>query len=410
MKYGCIGEHLKHSFSKEIHNALFDYKYEIKEISRDELHDFMVKRDFCAINVTIPYKELVIPYLYFIDEHAKLIGAVNTIINRDGKLYGYNTDFYGMCSLLSHANISVRGKKVAILGTGGTSKTANAVVKALSAREIVTVSRSDKDCSEAYEELYKKHGDTEIIINTTPMGMYPNIFEKAVELSKFTQLFGVVDAVYNPLQTPMILDAKERGVVAEGGLYMLVAQAVRASEIFMGITYDKNVLDTVFKKIKREKQNIVLIGMPASGKSTVGKLLAEKLHREFIDTDILIEAKTGMSIPEIFKEYGEARFRELESEVVREISAKTGIVIATGGGMVLKKENITAISENGQIYFIDRLPENLIPTNNRPLLSTKDDIIKRYNERYAIYTASADVKINADCEPDIVVDKIMEVF
>lgn len=410
MKYGCIGEHLKHSFSKEIHNALADYEYEIKEIPKDELHSFMEKRDFCAINVTIPYKELVIPHLYFTDESAKSIGAVNTIVNREGKLYGYNTDFYGMTSLLAHAHISVKDKKVAILGTGGTSKTATSVAKALGARKIITVSRSCKDGAIAYEELYKNHSDTEIIINTTPMGMYPNIFKKAVELSEFPKLCGVIDAVYNPLKTPMILEAEARGIAAEGGLYMLVAQAVRAAEIFTDSSFSGGELERVFTKIVREKQNIVLIGMPSSGKSTVGNLLSKKLCRELIDTDTLITEKVGMTIPEIFKLHGEAKFREIESEIVCEVSSKTGVIIATGGGVPLNEKNISALSENGRIYFIDRPLECLIPTDDRPLSTTKDAIKQRYNERYAIYKASADVQINANCEAELVGNSVMEDF
>lgn len=410
MKYGCIGEHLKHSFSKEIHNALSDYAYEIKEIPKEELYDFMVKGDFCAINVTIPYKELVIPYLYFVEEHAKSIGAVNTIVNRDGRLYGYNTDFYGMKSLLTHANISVQGKKVAILGTGGTSKTAKAVATALSAREIITVSRDGKHGAVTYNELYEKHNDVEVIINTTPLGMYPNIFGKAVELSHFPKLSGVIDAVYNPLKTPLILEAESRGICAEGGLYMLVAQAVRAAEIFTDSSFPKAELDRVFAKIQKEKQNIVLIGMPASGKSTVGKLISDQLQRTFIDTDVMIAEKAKLTIPEIFNLHGQKKFRELESETVCQVAAKTGVVIATGGGVPLKKENIQALSENGRIYWIDRPLECLMPTDDRPLSATKEAIAQRYKERYDIYKASADVQIQADCDAEQVADKIMGDF
>ncbi len=410
MKYGCIGEHLTHSFSREIHGALADYDYEIREIPRDGLHDFMVKRSFSAINVTIPYKELVIPYLHFIDEAARAIGAVNTVVNRNGELYGYNTDFYGMSALLSHAGISVKGKKVAILGTGGTAKTAKAVAASLSARETVTVSRSGRDGAVSYDELYKSHCDVDVIINATPVGMYPGIFGKALELSLLPKLSGVIDAVYNPLKTPLVLEAEAREIAAEGGLYMLVAQAARASEIFTGGHFAEAELDRVFEKIKREKQNIVLIGMPASGKSTVGGLLSQRLHRELIDTDALLVEKAGLSIPEIFKRHGEAAFRSLESEIVREISAKTGVVIATGGGVPLKRENRDALAANGRFYFIDRPLACLIPTESRPLSSTKEAIEQRYRERYAIYTAAADVKIDADCEADEVAKRILEDF
>ena len=354
MKYGCIGEHLKHSFSKEIHNALADYDYEILEIPRDELCRFMQTRAFSAINVTIPYKEEVIPHLYYIDECAKNIGAVNTIVNRDGKLYGYNTDFYGMTALLRHAGVSLKGKKVAILGTGGTSKTAYAVATAEGASSIIKVSRSGRDGAVTYDELYTSHLDTEVIINTTPSGMFPNIFDKAADISAFKNLSGAIDAVYNPLRTPMISDAMAEAIPSEGGLYMLVAQAVRASEIFLGIEYPDGTLDRIFNKIYREKENIVLVGMPASGKSTVGRLLSEKLGCEIIDTDDMIVEKAGKPITDIFRDEGEKYFRDLECECVKEASARSSVIIATGGGVPLREENVKALKQNGKIFFINR--------------------------------------------------------
>lgn len=410
MKYGCIGEHLKHSFSKEIHNALADYEYEICEIDRDKLSLFAEEKNFLAINVTIPYKELIMPHMYFIDEHAKAIGAVNTVVNRGGMLYGYNTDFYGMSKLIEHAGVNVGGKKVAILGTGGTSKTASAVVKSLGAKEAVKVSRTAKGGAITYEELYDKHADTEIIINTTPSGMFPNIFDRAIDLSKFTEVCGVIDAVYNPLKTPLILDAENRGIAAEGGLYMLVAQAVRASEIFLDTKYESNKLDRVYEKILREKENIVLIGMPASGKSTVGKILADRYQRELIDTDALIADRAKTSIPDIFKEHGESYFRELESNIIKEVASRTGVIISTGGGAVLRENNVSALKENGMLYFIDRPLSALMPTDDRPLASTREAIEKRYNERYSVYCNAADYKINADCNAECVADKIERSF
>ena len=408
--YGCIGERLKHSFSKEIHNALADYDYRIIEVEREGLGEFASAADFAAINVTIPYKEMIMPYLYSIDGHAESIGAVNTVVNRDGKLYGYNTDFYGMSRLLLHAKVSVAGKKVLILGTGGTSKTAYAVVRAEGAREVVRVSRTGREDAVTYEEMYERHTDAQIVINTTPAGMFPSIFDKAIELDRFPSLVGVIDAVYNPLRTPMILEAKRRGIAAEGGLYMLVAQAVRASEIFIDTKYDERECERVYKRIVSEKENIVLIGMPASGKSTVGKILAKALGRRVIDTDKLIAERAGKDIPTIFREDGEAKFRELEAEVIREVASETGVIIATGGGAVLRSENTDALRENGRIYFIDRPLERLMPTDNRPLSSTKEDIEKRYHERYKIYTEAADVRVWANCFPKAVAEKIMKDF
>ncbi len=409
-KYGCIGEKLKHSFSKEIHNSLADYDYAIIEIAREELEKFATEKKFNAVNVTIPYKEMIIPYLYEIDSRAKEIGAVNTVVNRGGKLYGYNTDFYGMSELIKRIGIDLRDKKVAILGTGGTSKTSLAVAKSMGAREIIRVSRTARENSVTYEELYENHTDTDVIINTTPSGMYPNIFDIPVDLSLFPSLSGVADAVYNPLRTPLILAAKKRGIAAEGGLYMLVAQAVRASEIFIDKKYNTEETDKVFKKIYSEKENIVLTGMPASGKSTVGRLIADAMGREFIDTDDIICEDEGKSIPDIFRENGEKYFRDAETRAVKRVASLCGKVIATGGGVILREENVDALRENGKLYFIDRPLADIIPTSDRPLASDREAIEKRYNERYAIYNSTADVKINVNSDAEGVKVRIMEDF
>ncbi len=410
MKYGCIGEHLKHSFSKEIHALIADYDYVINEIPKDDVDAFMKNADFAAINVTIPYKETVIPYLYHIDEGARLIGAVNTIVNRGGKLFGYNTDFYGMSMLASRIGISFEGKKVLILGTGGTSKTAHAVAKANGAKEIIKVSRKEGNESILYTDVYKYHTDAHIIINTTPVGMFPNICNKPIELRRFPNLIGVIDAVYNPLRTPLILEAKELGIPADGGLYMLVAQGVRASEIFLDTKYDDTLLDEVYSKIEKQKENIVLIGMPASGKSTIGKIIADKLSRKLLDTDSEIEKNTQKTIPDIFRESGENAFRDLESDTVNEVSKLSAVVISTGGGAVLRKENTHSLRKNGRIYFLDRSPELLIPTSDRPTAGTRDAIMKRYTERIDIYRSSADVIIDGNLTPEAVAQKILEDF
>ncbi len=391
MKYGCIGERLKHSFSKEIHNSLSDYKYELKEIPKDKLDDFMKSHDFKAINVTIPYKEAVIPYLDYIDDAAKEIGAVNTIVNKDDKLYGYNTDFYGMRMLIAHAGIDFQNKKVAILGTGGTSKTARAVSKSLSAKEIITVSRTKNKDTLTYGELYEYHKDLDIVINTTPLGMFPNNFTKPIDITKFPKLSGVIDAVYNPLKTQLISDAKKLGIKAEGGLYMLVAQGVLASEIFLDKKYEQGKLDEVFENLKRQKENIVLIGMPSSHKSAVGKEIAKKLGRNFYDIDEVVEETSGMAIPQIITSMGEENFRKLENDAINELSKETGVVIATGDDVALKEENITALSQNGRIYFLD------IPHSGA----------KEYNELYSIYEKLSDVKVDASGDADEVLNTII---
>lgn len=406
MKYGCIGERLGHSFSKEIHEAFADYEYELCEISRDKLSDFARRADFSAINVTIPYKELIMEYMHYTDPQALEIGAVNTVVNRGGKLYGYNTDFYGMTMLAHHAGVDMTNKKVVILGTGGTSKTARAVAKSLGAKEVLRVSRTAREGVITYDELYANHTDAEVIINTTPVGMFPNTSALSVDISSFKNLTGALDAIYNPIRTPFILSALERGIAAEGGLYMLVSQAVRASEIFTDTVYPQGVLDSVYKNLLQGKENIVLTGMPASGKSTVGMLLAKDLGRELHDTDALIEERAGKTITEIFRERGEGYFRTLEAEVIKDVSKKVGIIISTGGGAVLRGENVNALRANGKIYFLDRPLSALMPTDDRPLASTKEAITKIYNERYGIYISSADTVIDADCDACAVTEKI----
>ncbi len=410
MKYGCIGEKLAHSFSKEIHALIADYDYILKELGRDEVDSFMKAKQFTAINVTIPYKETVIPYLSYIDDGAALIGAVNTIVNRDGKLYGYNTDFFGMSALAKHAGIDLCGKKVLILGTGGTSKTAFAVATSAGAREIIKASRRSGDDAVLYTDVYNFHADAEVIINTTPVGMFPNAFEKPIDISKFPKLIGVLDAIYNPNKTPLILDAMERGIAAEGGLYMLVAQGVRASEIFLGTTYEEDMLERVFRRILNDKTNIVLTGMPSSGKTTVGKILSKQLGRELIDTDRLIVENEGVDIPTIFKTKGEEYFRNAEALAIRQASVSSGIIIATGGGAILREENVRALRENGRLFFIDRPLSSLLPTKDRPTASSVDEIRKRYEERYGIYTYTSDTRIDADCSAQEVADRILEAF
>ena len=390
MEYGCIGEKLTHSFSKIIHNELFDYDYQLKELSREELDEFMKRRDFKAINVTIPYKQTVIPYLYEIEKNAREIGAVNTVVNKDGKLYGYNTDFIGMTELIDYNNILLDGRKVLILGSGGTSKTAFAVAKALNAKEVYRVSRGNTGNCISYEDAVRRHNDAEIIINTTPCGMFPNIGNSPIDIGCFGKLEGVVDAVYNPLRSALVVSALNRGIKAAGGLYMLVSQAVAAAEKFTGKTVKSEKTVAVYKKLFKEKQNVVLIGMPGCGKSTIGKRLASQLSKRFIDTDEEILKQIGISIPEFFERYGESKFREIETKIIKELSAVQNAVIATGGGAVLNTANIDFLKENGVVFFIDRPFQNLVYSSDRPLSSSRDMMKKRYDERYDLYKACAD--------------------
>ena len=391
-KYGCIGKKLTHSFSKEIHAKLADYAYDLIELAEEEIAPFFEKKDFAAINVTIPYKQTVIPYLDSISEVAERIGAVNTIVNKDGKLCGYNTDYYGMKALIERIGIDLTGKKVLVLGTGGTSKTARVVAADMGAAEILTVSRRKTDHYITYEEAVQKHADANVIINTTPSGMYPDCESRPIDITEFTQLIGVVDVVYNPLCTNLVLDAKQRGIKAEGGLYMLVMQAVVAVERFLDTTIAKEVADQVFASIYASKENVVLTGMPGSGKSTVGKCLNIEGF-EFVDTDEEIEKRCGCSIKELIQEKGEAHFRALETEVIREVSSMNCRIISTGGGAVLKEENVRALKRNGKLYFLNADLSRLQATDSRPLSDTQEKLARLYTERMSLYTGTADVVV-----------------
>ncbi len=408
MEYGLIGERLSHSYSREVHSLLADYTYELCEVARDGLDAFMREHSFKGINVTIPYKEAVIPYLDYIDPVAKEIGAVNTVVNRGGKLYGYNTDAYGMTRLIEKSGIIIAGKTVAILGSGGTAKTAHVVARELGAKNILTVSRTGGDGCITYGELYSTYADCEVIINTTPVGMYPNIDNAPVDLNKFHKLSGVIDVIYNPLRTSLALDAKKLGIPYGTGLYMLVMQALRACELFLGEKIDEDAAEGVYREILKKKENTVLIGMPSSGKSSVGKALAGRLSQEFTDTDVTIEELAGVRIAEIFKKSGEEAFRDIESEAVEAVSKKNGTVIATGGGAILREKNVRALQKNGRLYFLDRPPEMLIATEDRPLSSDTEELKKRYVERYPIYTAVCDEKIDGSGTVDEVTDLILE--
>ena len=410
MQYGCIGEHLSHSFSKEIHAAIADYAYELREIPRATQAAFLTEHEFRAINVTIPYKQDVIPFLYEIEENARRIGAVNTIVNRDGKLYGYNTDFDGMTALIHRAGIPVADKKVLILGTGGTSKTAAAVAKSLDAAAVYKVSRTAGDGVITYAEALSRHSDAHVLINTTPRGMFSREAGMPIDPLAFPRLCGVVDAVYNPLRTAFVQCARSAGIPAIGGLYMLVMQAVRAAEIFTGSAIPEEKSAAVYRQVHLQKENIVLTGMPASGKTTIGRLLAGKLARPFIDTDAEIVKAAGVDIPTLFARHGEAAFRDLETAAVRAAAANTGAVIATGGGAILRAENVDALRQNGRIFFLDRSPELLLPTADRPTASSREAIKARYTERLPLYRMTADAVVPDDEPPQAVADRLERMF
>ncbi len=408
MQYGLIGEKLPHSFSKEIHQRLAGYDYQLKELTPAQLPGFLKKRDFLGINVTIPYKQAVMPYLDELDPKARAIGAVNTIVNRNGRLCGYNTDYSGMKALVRHAGLNLEGKSVLILGTGGTSKTALAVARDLGAADVKRVSRVPQGETISYEEAARL--PVQILINTTPMGMYPHPDKQAMDLSRFGWLEGVLDAVYNPLRTRLVLQARDNGARAQSGLYMLVAQAAYAAELFLNEHLPEDALPRVYRAIHGEKQNIVLTGMPGSGKSTVGRILAEAMGRELVDTDTEIIRLVKKPIPDIFAQRGESGFRELESQVIEQVAKRTGVVIATGGGVILREENVRRLRQNGRIYFLDRPVDAILPSDDRPLSRDREALQRRFAERYPRYIATADTGIPVRGTPEEAAALIREEF
>ncbi len=406
MEYGLIGEKLGHSFSKEIHTQYFGLDYSLKELALNEVGDFLKKADFKAINVTIPYKNTVIPYLDEISEIAKKIGAVNTIVNENGKLKGYNTDYLGLKLLIEDSGVGIRGKNVLILGDGATSKTALAVAEDLKCKSVKRVSRKGTKDTVSYTDA-EQIKETQIIINTTPVGMFPNNDNIPINIDAFPDLEGVFDAVYNPLRTRLVAAALNKGITARSGLYMLVAQAVFAAEFFTGTNIPTEKIKSIYNSILKQKENIVLIGMPGSGKTTIGNALAKETGLEFIDTDQKIVEKYG-EITDIFEACSESGFRQIESEIIKEISCLQGKIIATGGGAILKAENIKALKQNGKLYFLDRPLEALIGTPDRPLSQNKDMLKQRYNERYNLYCEYADKRIISNSTPDDTVRRILE--
>lgn len=384
MKYGLIGEHLGHSHSPFIHTLLGSTPYELVSLTPDNLGDFLKTGDFDAVNDTIPYKKAVMPYLDHIAPEAEAIGAVNTIVRRQDGLYGYNTDYYGFLYAASRAGISLKGKKVLVLGSGGASAAVQKAAAGAGAAKVLVVSRTG---SLNYGNVYQEKG-AEVIVNATPVGMYPQNQGKLIELSRFSSCCGVIDLIYNPLNTPLLLDARELGIPFTCGLSMLVAQAKYASDLFQGIQRPDSIIEGILDKTLNKIQNVVLIGMPGCGKSTIGKKLAFEQGKKFVDTDTLVEEMAGKSIPDIFKQDGEAVFRAMEAQVIDQVGKESGQVIATGGGSVLKSENVRNLKQNGTVVFIKRDIKKLA-TEGRPL-SQNGDLEAMYKERLPFYMAAAD--------------------
>ena len=392
MEYGLIGEKLGHSFSKIIHEKLADYTYELCPLAKDELDAFMTAKQFKAINVTIPYKQDVIPYCDVLDDSAKRIGVVNTIVNRDGKLFVYNTDFAGFLYNLNAHGITLKDKKVMICGSGGTCKTVTAVAEYMGAKEILVVSRSKKENAVTYEECIR-HKDVDVVVNASPKGMYPDNGESPLDLSNFPNCKAVVDVIYNPLKTRLLQQAEQLGMKAVNGLEMLVAQAKFAVEHFLSTEIENDKIDQITLELLKQLTNIVLIGMPSSGKTLTGKALCKYIDKTVVDTDAVIVERSGMSIKEMFARHGEAYFRQWEHDVIEEFSKQNGLIIATGGGAIKNEENIQNLKQNGIVMFIDRDLEHLLVTDDRPLSKDANAVAKLYEERYPLYTKYGDLRV-----------------
>ena len=403
--YGLLGETLGHSFSPQIHACLGEYEYKLFEVAPEDLGDFLRSGSFEGLNVTIPYKRAVMPYLAEISENAKAIGSVNTItVLPNGTLRGDNTDYDGFLYLVRRSGIAVNGKKALVLGTGGASLPVKKVLSDLGAREIISISRTGEN---NYQNL-EKHFDADLIVNTTPVGMYPNNLKAPLSLDGFSHLSGVLDIVYNPQKTQLILDAEQRGIPAFSGLTMLVAQAKRAAELFLNTNIDDRKNDEIYETLSRQMKNIVLVGMPGCGKSTVGKALAKRLSRPFFDADQEIVKRAGKSIPEIFQTEGEAGFRKIETEVLFDLCRQSGAVIATGGGAVTVPKNHGILRQNSLVVFIN-LDIAVLPTNGRPL-SEQNDLHEMFRQRLPLYRAVCDYEVDGNSEIQTVTDRVAEVY
>ena len=388
MEYGLLGEKLGHSFSPQIHQALAGYDYRLLPTPPEAVAAFLRRREFRGLNVTIPYKQTVIPLCDEVAPQAAAIGAVNTVVNRGGRLVGYNTDITGLIAMARRAGVDMAGKKVVILGSGGTSRTARAAARELGAAEIVVVSRRGAD---NYQNL-SRHADAQVLLNTTPVGMYPNCGETPVSLDAFPRLSGVLDMIFNPLRTALIQQAQERGIPCSGGLPMLVVQAQRAAELFTGQEIPDSRAEEVLRSLTAQVQNIVLIGMPGCGKSAVGRLLARRLGKQFVDLDKAVADMAGKPIPAIFAQEGEAAFRALESRAVREAGSRTGCVISTGGGVVTRPENLPPLRQNGVIIHLTR-DLALLPTEGRPV-SRQTGLPELWRQRAPLYAAFASLCVD----------------
>lgn len=401
MKCGLLGEKLGHSYSPQIHSHLGSYSYELFEKKPEELAEFLKNGDFSGLNVTIPYKKAVIEYCDELSPRAKSLGAVNTIVRRtDGSLIGHNTDFFGFDLMVSSSGLDVKGKKALVLGSGGASNTAAALLEEKGAN-VVIISRKGQN---NYQNL-DLHADASLIVNATPVGMYPNVGVSPLNLDLFPKLEGVLDLLFNPSRSKLLLDAEKRGIVAVNGLLMLVAQAKESAEWFTGCAIPDETIPSIHKALKNQMENIVLIGMPGCGKSTIGQALAARLNRKFLDADLEIACAAGMDIPKIFAEKGENGFRELETKVLSDLGKRSGLVIATGGGCITREANYPLLHQNSKIFWIQR-DINCLPTDGRPL-SRAGKLHEMYQIRKPMYEKFADAIVQNDSTIDTVLNAIL---
>lgn len=403
MQCGLLGRKLGHSYSPQIHARLGSYSYSLFEKEPEELEAFLRSGCFTGLNVTIPYKKTVIPFLDALSPRAQALGAVNTIVKRpDGTLIGHNTDFFGFETMLAASGISVAGKKALVCGSGGASNTACAVLREAGA-QVVVLSRSGAD---NYENLFR-HRDAALIVNATPLGMYPNVDDAAIpDLTQFPKLEGVLDLVYNPARTAILLKAEALGLPAVNGLIMLVAQAKESAEWFTGSKIDDSVIERIYGELRTQMENIILVGMPGCGKSTIGQLLGEKLHRPFVDADTVLEETYHRPITSIIPQDGEDAFRKMESRVLHDLGKQSGTILATGGGCVTRPENYPSLHRNGRVFWLRR-DTGLLPTDGRPL-SKPGKLEEMLSVRAPLYRQFADKIVENDGTPEETVFKILE--
>lgn len=417
MEYGLIGEHLSDSFSKYIHERIVSYyykspvyKYEMAELQAEQVKEYLHASPFKGISVAAPFQQTLIPFLDEISDQALETGAVDTIINRGGKLCGYNTAYSAMIDLLQYSGADPAGKKVLILGTGNSSKAACAAAADMGAREILRVSRTGREGALTYEDAYQGCTDADIIINATPCGMSPDLDDSPIKLEPFTKLCGLVDLIDDPLRTSLVLEAQKRGIPAQGGLYMRVMKEIHTFELFTGSEISQEESRRIYGEILNSRRNIVLTGMSLAGKTTLGTMVSEKLGRRLEDTDLMIIDREKREITDIFATDGEPYFRDLESAMCCELAAEKGIVIATGGGAILREENVDALKKNGFIIFLDRPLDQLMPASDRPLADTKEKVAALLEKRYPIYRSTCDGSIFNDKTPEDGADKILSLL